>query len=153
MKKNQIYAAYGSNLNHDQMAMRCPSATFIGTGVLQNYQLVFRGVADIEHCSGANVPIGLWSVTEQCREALDAYEGYPRLYGRNNCRIYRGAGKYTDAFVYFMNADGYRPPSATYLKSIADGYEHCGLSLNALRKSLRWSLDQYERQDEFELVG
>lgn len=140
----KIYAAYGSNLNHAQMARRCPDAEFIGTGTLQNYRLVFRGVADIEHCKGSTVPIGLWRVTEQCVKALDAYEGYPRLYGRNACRIYRRAGKYTDAFIYFMNADGYRPPSAMYLQSIMEGYEDCLLPMQSLRDALSWSLDQHE---------
>lgn len=140
----KIYAAYGSNLNHDQMSRRCPDARFYGTGTLPDYRLVFRGVADIEYCRGESVQIGLWRVTPNCVAALDSYEGYPRLYGRNNCRIYRGRGKYTDAFVYFMNAEGYRPPSAMYLNSISEGYQDCGLPLNSLRRALNWSLDQHE---------
>jgi gamma-glutamylcyclotransferase (GGCT)/AIG2-like uncharacterized protein YtfP len=142
----KIYAAYGSNLNHAQMTHRCPKATFIGTGELKNYRLVFRGVADIEHHSGGRVPIGLWRVTEQCVKALDAYEGYPSLYGRNTAKIYRGAGKTTEAFIYYMNREGYHPPSIAYLKSIADGYEDCGLSLNSLKHSLNVSLDLCEEE-------
>ena len=37
--KKRLYTAYGSNLNLDQMAMRCPTAKLVGTGVIQNYEL------------------------------------------------------------------------------------------------------------------
>lgn len=136
MNLPKIYAAYGSNLNHDQMARRCPAAEFIGTGQLRGYRLVFRGVADIEYSPGDVVPIGLWRVTPDCVRALDAYEGFPRLYGRNKCQIYRGAGKSTEAFIYYMNREGYGMPSQGYLQSIADGYEHCGLKLAYLREAV-----------------
>jgi gamma-glutamylcyclotransferase (GGCT)/AIG2-like uncharacterized protein YtfP len=136
MRLPRIYAAYGSNMNHEQMSRRCPKAEFIGTGSLLNYRLVFRRVADIEYAQDARVPISLWRVTDDCVKSLDAYEGYPRLYGRNVCRIYRGAGRYTEAFIYFMNAEGYEPPSQGYLQSIVDGYHNCGLNMAFLREAV-----------------
>jgi hypothetical protein len=139
MNLPKIYAAYGSNLNHDQMAHRCPAAEFVGIGQLRGYRLVFRRVADIEYAPDSVVPVGLWRVTPDCVRALDAYEGYPRLYGRNKCQIYRGAGKTTDAFIYFMNREGYEPPSDGYLKSIRDGYIDCGLRLGYLKEAVRLS--------------
>ena len=43
-KINQdIYYAYGSNLNLRQMARRCPTAKLLGTGVIPDYELLFRG--------------------------------------------------------------------------------------------------------------
>ena len=36
------YFAYGSNLNFDQMAYRCPEATVVGTAKLDGYELAFR---------------------------------------------------------------------------------------------------------------
>ena len=36
------YFAYGSNLNFDQMAYRCPEATVVGTAKLDDYELAFR---------------------------------------------------------------------------------------------------------------
>lgn len=39
----KYYVAYGSNLNREQMAHRCPDAKLVGTGVLSNYEMVFRG--------------------------------------------------------------------------------------------------------------
>ena len=42
---NKLYVAYGSNLNLEQMARRCPTAKVVGIGVLKDYQLTFRRVA------------------------------------------------------------------------------------------------------------
>ncbi|MCL2213487.1 MAG: gamma-glutamylcyclotransferase, partial [Oscillospiraceae bacterium] len=39
----KLYIAYGSNLNHRQMAMRCPTARLVGTGVVEDYELQFKG--------------------------------------------------------------------------------------------------------------
>ena len=38
----KYYVAYGSNLNREQMAHRCPEAKLVGTGMLSNYEMVFR---------------------------------------------------------------------------------------------------------------
>lgn len=39
----RYYIAYGSNLNIPQMRMRCPGARIIGTSVIDDYQLLFKG--------------------------------------------------------------------------------------------------------------
>ena len=41
MKK--YYLAYGSNLNIRQMALRCPTAKAVGTAVIKDYELLFKG--------------------------------------------------------------------------------------------------------------
>ena len=35
------YFAYGSNLNFEQMAYRCPEATVVGTAKLDGYEIGF----------------------------------------------------------------------------------------------------------------
>ena len=40
-----MYFAYGSNINLDQMAYRCPAAQVVGPVVLEGYELLFRGNA------------------------------------------------------------------------------------------------------------
>ena len=50
------YFAYGSNLNFDQMAYRCPEATVVGTAKLDDYELAFRrGYLTILPKEGASV--------------------------------------------------------------------------------------------------
>ena len=44
----RLYAAYGSNLNILQMKKRCPKSFPICTVYLQDWSLVFKGVADLE---------------------------------------------------------------------------------------------------------
>ena len=36
MDKKILYAAYGSNINLEQMAYRCPNSTVAGTAMLEN---------------------------------------------------------------------------------------------------------------------
>lgn len=127
-----LYAAYGSNLNHKQMATRCPNAEFVGTGKIVGVQLVFRGVADVEPALGSDVSVGLWRVTEDCLRALDRYEGYPSLYDRTIVCVDTPDGKVAEAWVYFMNADYYNLPQENYFDSIKQGYKDCGLDVNEL---------------------
>ena len=50
------YFAYGSNLNFDQMAYRCPESTVVGTAKLDGYELAFRrGYLTILPKKGASV--------------------------------------------------------------------------------------------------
>lgn len=65
----RCYIAYGSNLNIRQMRMRCPDARALGTGVLENYRLLFKGsrtgpYLTIKPAEGHSVPIAIWSVSE-----------------------------------------------------------------------------------------
>ncbi|BCV02065.1 MAG: hypothetical protein CM15mV49_290 [uncultured marine virus] len=47
-EKIKYYFAYGSNMNHEHMKMRCPKSKYLGTFELPGYKLVFRSVADVE---------------------------------------------------------------------------------------------------------
>jgi gamma-glutamylcyclotransferase (GGCT)/AIG2-like uncharacterized protein YtfP len=134
--KNYIYAAYGSNLNHAQMAVRCPKAVFVGIGKIKNHRLVFRGVADIESDRGSEVLVGLWRITEACLKALDRYEGWPSLYERDTFMVHKQKGSPVPAIAYYMNSIDYGSPTHGYYKSIADGYKDCGLQLDALEDAL-----------------
>jgi hypothetical protein len=141
----KIYMAYGSNLNMRQMSNRCPFAEVYGSVLLLDYRLLFRGgngsaVATIEPCKGSSVPVGLWRITPQDEQALDKYEGWPRLYRKEIFKI-RVNGRMRRVFAYIMN-DGWPlgAPSRFYLSTIAIGYRDFGLDLNALRKALRDSV-------------
>ena len=76
----KYYLAYGSNLNLEQMAFRCPNARPIGTINLKDYRLVYKGGADefsyltIEQCKGSIVPLALYEVSYLDIFSLDNYE-------------------------------------------------------------------------------
>ena len=40
----KYYVAYGSNLNREQMAHRCPEAKLVGTGMLSNYEMCLEEI-------------------------------------------------------------------------------------------------------------
>ena len=89
LKMGKFYLAYGSNLNRQQMQFRCPSAKAVGTGVIPNYQLLFKGhggaaYLTIEPARGSCVPVGIWRVDDVAETALDCYEGYPVFYYKKN---------------------------------------------------------------------
>lgn len=133
--KPYLYGAYGSNLNKTQMSRRCPSAMSCEVIEIPDYELVFRGVADIEESYGNSVMLGLWLITSDCEEALDFYEGYPRLYTKKF--IDTDAGQ---IMIYTMcDQSDVHPPSNNYLASIAQGCEDFSIDRSSLRQALEKS--------------
>lgn len=139
--ETKIYAAYGSNMNLEQMSVRCPASKVIGTGVLEDYKLTFRGVykgvANIEPCKGKEVPIVLWEITENCEMTLDMYEGYPRLYEKKEVKVKIGS-KVKKTMVYVMTEEYTNKPSLPtdyYYNVIANGYHDNGLDLEPLKQA------------------
>ena len=140
--KNTLYAAYGSNLCVEQMRSRCPGAKRIGTGVIKDATLRFRGshdaaLATIEPSAGASVPVLLWELTEADEAALDRYEGWPVLYRKATVRVEvekSGEGSYVHAMAYIMN-DARAPgrPSGYYYSLIREGYQDAGFDLGYLK--------------------
>lgn len=131
MKK--LYVAYGSNLNKRQMRYRCPNAVPFTTGILENYELLFKGsrtgsYATVEPCQGASVPVVLWTISESDERALDRYEGFPTFYYKKNVTVRTDAGL-IEAMVYVMHEN--RPlgiPSEHYVDVCLEGYDDFDLN-------------------------
>lgn len=124
----KYYIAYGSNLNKKAMNRRCPSAVPVGSSVLQNEALVFRGYANIEPKADSVVPVGIWQISDADEKALDFYECYPKLYRKETRSVVLPDGRQVDAMVYVMNeGQEFSLPSFTYLMQIREGYDDFGL--------------------------
>lgn len=140
-QKERLYIAYGSNLNLEQMAQRCPTAEIVGATFLRNWQLMFRGgdtsVATIERQPGHKVPVLVWRLQERDEAALDLYEGYPHLYRKEMLYLTVG-GKRIHAMVYIMNEERhfYGTPSAGYFATIREGYESASFNIGILRQAV-----------------
>lgn len=154
MDKKSIYMAYGSNLNQDQMAIRCPGAAIVGKSELKDYELLFRGdrrhaVATIEPKEGSSVPVLLWEIDRGNERALDHYEGYPRLYGKHWMEVETG-GKRTPAMVYLMNPGlEFGIPSDDYADTIWEGYEMAGFDTGRLEEAINHAYELvYSAQPE-----
>ncbi|MGN9059089.1 gamma-glutamylcyclotransferase family protein [Mediterraneibacter faecis] len=146
----RYYIAYGSNLNIPQMRMRCPGARIIGTSVIEDYQLLFKGsktgsYLTIEPMEGAEVPVVIWEVTETDEKALDRYEGYPNFYYKKEMTldikgIITGKVRRRDAFVYIMHEERELGiPSWYYVNTCLDGYRAFGFDEKYLFDAIRIS--------------
>jgi gamma-glutamylcyclotransferase (GGCT)/AIG2-like uncharacterized protein YtfP len=131
-----LYFAFGSNLNHEQMASRWPAATPLATAVLDNFRLVFSGhsrrwgggVATVLPFTGAEVPGVLYTVSEEGLLELDRFEGAPTKYVRRSVRVRAPSGAAFDAWTYVRPVEPteFVPPSPAYLNVLRDAYARLG---------------------------
>lgn len=145
-EKTKLYGAYGSNMNTEQMAHRCPKAKIVGKGTLEDYKLTFRGrfkgVANVESCEKESVPIVLWEITDGCEYALDVYEGYPSLYIKKEVEVKIG-DKIQKVMIYVMK-DRYTDMPATptdyYFNVIRRGYIDNKIDLTKINEAYKQCL-------------
>ena len=150
-EKRKLYLAYGSNLNVFQMHHRCPGAKIVGTAMIPDYQLLFKGSGSgayltIEPKPGSDVPAGVWSVTASDEDALDVYEGFPDFYYKKEMTVEvkeekSGETREREAFVYIMHEErslGW--PSGAYVRTCMDGYRAFGFDYAFLMDALKASV-------------
>ena len=140
------YFAYGSNMDLDQMAARCPGAKLLGSAVLPNHRIVFAGwsygwggaVATYEQRAGLCLPGVLWLLTAEDVFALDIAEGVPTVYDRAFVKVLDDDVREHDALTYRM-VRGSRSgrPSFEYVSQIAEAYERERFSTTQLMKAAR----------------
>lgn len=144
---DNFYIAYGSNLSSEQMEVRTPDAVIIGTGILENWRLLFRRYATIEKNKGYSVPVLIWKISEQDEKNLDRYEGYPKFYTKQTLKIdvITLNGEYfgkVSAMVYIMTPDAIKrrmeeaAPSLHYYNILANGYKEFGFDKKILHEAL-----------------
>lgn len=141
-----LYFAYGSNLNKEQMLARCPGAKPVSAAVLPDHKLTYRGnwrgngVANIEPDKGSHIEGAVYEIDTKDLAALDRYEGYPNLYYRTDITVDTPGGA-VRAFAYFMHTERYRPamPNQGYFNTILKGFQDWGLHPDDLfNPTLEW---------------
>lgn len=141
------------------MKKRCPKAKILGKTEILDYILVFRGekeraVATIEPRVGKRVPALLWEISETDEVALNHYEGYPFLYGKE-CFMVLFQGKLVESMVYIMNeGEVESTPHPYYYYCIEESYKMAGFSQENLEYALKQSentLNMRQTQDGFYL--
>ncbi len=156
-KEKRYYVAYGSNLNIEQMAYRCPGAKIIGTSEIPNYRLLFKGSGTgayltIEPSEGRKVPVAVWEVTKWDECALDRYEGYPRFYYKKEIELpvkpdQGGRTTRRKVFVYIMDETRRCGiPSRYYIETCLDGYKDFGFDTDFLFEALGDTMDAMESE-------
>jgi AIG2-like family len=138
--KRRLYLAYGSNLNVAAMKQRCPDAVRVGSRMIDNAQLVFRGVADMLYMPGHKCPAALWEISERDEEALDRFEGVGHgLYRKYSIPVHGRNNKRGDALLYLMDDDGIYPPSEWYAAVLRKGYRDFKLDQSYLDAAIAHS--------------
>ncbi|MDX6204825.1 MAG: hypothetical protein QOE76_216 [Frankiales bacterium] len=130
-----VYAAYGSNLNPEQMRLRCPHSPVIGGGWLVGWRLTFGGgddigwegaLATLVEDAGAQVFVMTYDLTDEDAVELDRWEGVDlELYSKIRLRVQTLDGEPL-AWTYVLNAYEGGLPSARYLGMIAEAAERAG---------------------------
>ena len=153
--RRKLYIAYGSNLNKEQMARRCPTARYVGTGMVEGYELKFKGRPDgayatIDPKKGGSVPVAIWEIQPYDEFRLNQYEGYPNNYFTRNIPVKIGNHEVT-GMVYIMNLRAQANlPSDKYYDTVEQGYKDCDLDIAYLEAAKeRSKAEMAERKSTF----
>ena len=135
--KKQLYIAYGSNLDKDQMAFRCPTAEPVATTTLKDYRLVFQGApygahANVIPAKGWEVPVAIWEIGRRDEASLDRYEGVAGGYYTKEYMTVDLNGEKKEALIYIMSPNDFGVPSDRYLATIVRGYRDFDLDITPL---------------------
>lgn len=129
-----LYAAYGSNLDPQQMGARCPHSPPRGNGWLTGWRLTFGGedrgfegsLATVVEDPVGEVYVALYDITSPDAAALDEWEGSDLgLYRKLRVRVHT-LDHDVVAWLYVLDAYEGGLPSARYLQIMADAAAAAG---------------------------
>jgi gamma-glutamylcyclotransferase (GGCT)/AIG2-like uncharacterized protein YtfP len=123
-----LYFAYGSNLDEEQMRVRCPDARALFRARLADHRLDFThystrwqgGTADIVPAPGEFVYGLVYRMSPSCFARLDPFEGG---YARITLRVHDDSGEAHEAQSYAVRERGGFAPHPRYLAQILAGAE------------------------------
>ena len=118
-----LYFAYGSNMDMQQMRTRCPSARFIGISNIKNFEYYIdkRGVASLRPKFGATVKGILWDIRDPDDwRALDRYEGVRQDYYRRHYIVDEDLAGEQKCAVYISTTAQTGEPRPGYQEKIVD---------------------------------
>jgi gamma-glutamylcyclotransferase (GGCT)/AIG2-like uncharacterized protein YtfP len=139
-----LYFAYGSNLDPEQMRIRCPGHRVVGLAELRDHRLTFPltshdwggGVASVGLAHGESVWGAVYELSAADLATLDRYEGYRgpgdqhNLYDRETVSVQlvrADDGSFPrrlQAWIYVARPANPSPPSRRYLDAILRGARH-----------------------------
>jgi len=129
-----LYAAYGTNLDPEQMRERCPHSPVGDAGWLEGWRLTFGGedvgwegaLATIVPDPAGRVYVVLYDVTDIDAKVLDEWEGASvGVYEKIRVRVSALGGDRL-AWTYLLRAYEGGLPSCRYLALTADAAEKAG---------------------------
>ncbi len=130
--KGVFYFAYGSNMNWEQMKLRCPSARFVNVACLPDHRFAITrqsrrrkcGTADVLPQRGSEV----WGIVYEIAESdLAALDGFEDGYRREKRFVYASGDGHIpiEVLVYIAEKESDPPlPNAEYKRLIIEGAKH-----------------------------
>ncbi|MBN1521831.1 MAG: gamma-glutamylcyclotransferase [Candidatus Aureabacteria bacterium] len=140
------YFAYGSNMDHGQMAERCPDSRFLKRAYLKDHRFVYDGrsfsrgvsVANIVSSRGEKVWGGLFEISESDLMKLDFYEGHAhRIYDRKVVEVVDDSGTFFSSIVYIRQSQPIGTPTESYRSIVVKGARDCGLPEEYIQENLQ----------------
>ncbi|MEP7056031.1 MAG: gamma-glutamylcyclotransferase [Actinomycetota bacterium] len=129
-----LYAAYGTNMDAEQMLGRCPHSPAVGTGWLDGWRVTFGGeemgwegaIATLAEEPGGQVFVVLYDVNKEDERSLDEIEMYASgVYSKITFRVATLDGEVL-AWTYVLNSYEGGLPSARYVGLMAEAAEKAG---------------------------
>ncbi len=127
------------------MRLRCPRSRPLRLARLMDHALRIalpRKIPNVHTWAtvvpeaGAQVPGILYLILERDIEALDSYEDYPEIYGREKVSVESDIGA-EEALIYMMNGPIREArPSSEYATTLRRGYRENGLPMEVLETAL-----------------
>ena len=139
--EGQPYFAYGSNIDLEQMADRCPGARLGETSRLKGYQFLIneRGVATLVESAKHSVEGLLWWILPEDEAALDRYEGVARGFYRKDCSVTLDwSWGRVKPLIYFADNTTPGKPRDEYLERILAWGEIHGFAPQYLEELKSW---------------
>lgn len=129
------YAAYGSNMDPEQMLKRAPHSPMAGTGWIDGWRLTFGGIdigwegalATVVEEPGSKVFVVLYDVTSDDEVNMDRWEGAEMgIHRKIRVRVDVNGGPPVLAWLYVLDAYEGGLPSARYIGVMSDAAERAG---------------------------
>ena len=129
-----LYAAYGSNMDPEQMLLRCPHSPQRGTGWLEGWRLTFGGedigwdgaMATVVEDPDSRVFVVLYEMFETDEQELDNWDGVTLGYYRKAKVRAQTLDGDVLAWLYVLNFYEGGLPSARAIGILSDAAEKAG---------------------------
>lgn len=136
-----LYFAYGANMDVRHMKGRVPDARVVGPGRLYGFRVAFDvystewegGAANLEVEEHGHVWGVLWDIPESEAGGLDAFQGHPTFYRREDVVVQGPAGQVIARTYRVAHQGGtYVRPTDDYLRLLDAAIRVQGLPPEAL---------------------
>ncbi len=144
------YFAYGSNMDAEQMARRCPNAYRCVRARLDGRRFVINrgGYATVVPAADGKVHGVLWKVSGSDLRQLDRYEGTAAgYYARETVTVEAAGGDRVSCLVYVAAGPESGSPKAGYLERVVEAGRRQGLPDEYLRSLGSWRMGGERRKE------